>query len=62
MGEAEPPRAGALPGPHPDHRRLEREGQPTLFRLRTSGLADLDTAGQFCEQVRARGGNCVPVR
>jgi hypothetical protein len=42
--------------------RLEREGQAPLFRLRTSGLADLDTAGQFCEQVKARGGNCVPVR
>ncbi len=42
--------------------RLEREGQPTVFRLRTSGLTDLETAGQFCEQVRARGGACVPVR
>jgi hypothetical protein len=42
--------------------KLEREGQPPLFRLRTAGLADLDTAGQFCEQLRARGAACVPVR
>jgi hypothetical protein len=42
--------------------RLEREGQAPLFRLRTSGLADLETATQFCEQVRARQGACVPVR
>jgi hypothetical protein len=42
--------------------RLEREGQPPLFRLRTSGLPDAEAVREFCEQVRARGGACVPVR
>jgi cell division septation protein DedD len=43
--------------------RLDRgEGQPPLFRLRAGGLPDQEAAGQFCEQVRARGGACVPVR
>ncbi|MGG5808509.1 SPOR domain-containing protein [Falsiroseomonas sp. CW058] len=49
-------------GRQPVVMRLEREGQAPLFRLRTSGLPDQDAAAQFCEQVRARGGACVPVR
>lgn len=49
-------------GRSPQISRLDRGEQPPLFRLRTGGLADQDAAAQFCEQVRARGGACVPVR
>jgi hypothetical protein len=41
--------------------RLDREGQPTLWRLRTGGFADLAAARSLCEAVRTRGGNCVPL-
>lgn len=41
--------------------RLERDGQPPLFRLRTSGLADAAAARTLCEAVRARGVSCLPV-
>jgi hypothetical protein len=52
-----------LAGRSPVISRLERgEGQAPLFRLRTSGLPDQDAAAQFCEQLRARGANCMPVR
>ncbi len=40
--------------------RFEREGQPTLWRLRASGLADAAAARALCEAVRARGLPCVP--
>lgn len=50
-------------GRAPQIMRLDRgEGQAPLFRLRTGGLASQDAAAAFCEQVRARGGVCVPVR
>ncbi len=39
--------------------RLERDGQPPLFRLRTGGLADAAAARALCEAVRAKGANCV---
>lgn len=51
-----------LQGRTPIILRLERGGQPTLYRLRTSGLPDQDAARDFCEQMRGRGGACVPVR
>jgi hypothetical protein len=41
--------------------RFEREGQPTLWRLRVSGLADRDAARALCGQVQARGGACTVV-
>lgn len=41
--------------------RLEREGQPTLWRLRAAGLADAAAAKALCDTVRARGvAACVP--
>jgi cell division septation protein DedD len=50
-------------GRTPQILRLDRaEGQTPLFRLRTGGLPDQDAAIQFCEQIRARGGACMPVR
>jgi hypothetical protein len=49
-------------GRSPTILRLDRDGAPPMFRLRLTGLADNDAAGRFCEQVRARGGACVPVR
>ena len=50
-------------GRSPQVVRLDRgEGQAPLFRLRTGGLADQEAAAAFCEQVRARGGVCAPVR
>lgn len=49
-------------GRSPTILRLDREGAPPMFRLRLSGLADNEAAGRFCEQVRSRGGACVPVR
>jgi hypothetical protein len=42
--------------------RFEREGQATLFRLRTGGFVDAAAAGAFCEQARARNIPCVVIR
>lgn len=41
--------------------RLDRDGQPTLWRLRTHGLADAAAARALCEAVKAKGAACVPV-
>ncbi|MBU8540089.1 SPOR domain-containing protein [Falsiroseomonas tokyonensis] len=49
-------------GRSPVVQRLERDGQPPLFRLRTAGFADQDSARQFCEALRARSFACIPVR
>jgi hypothetical protein len=49
-------------GRSPAVTRLDRDGQAPLFRLRTGGFADQDAAREFCEQVRARGATCIPVR
>jgi hypothetical protein len=49
-------------GRSPAVTRLDRDGQSPLFRLRTGGFADQDAAREFCEQVRARGATCIPVR
>ena len=42
--------------------RFEREGQATLFRLRTGGFADVTAARQFCEQASTRNMPCSIVR
>jgi cell division septation protein DedD len=42
--------------------RFDREGQATLFRLRTGGFADVAAAGGFCEQARARSIPCTIIR
>jgi hypothetical protein len=42
--------------------RFEREGQATLFRLRTGGFADVAAASGFCEQARARSIPCTVIR
>lgn len=42
--------------------RFEREGQATLYRLRTGGFADVASARAFCEQARARSVPCAVIR
>jgi len=50
-----------LAGRQPIITRLEREGQPTLWRVRTGGFADAAAARAFCEPIRAREIACIPV-
>jgi len=40
--------------------RLDREGQPSLWRLRVTGLADAAAARSLCDAVRARNIPCLP--
>jgi cell division septation protein DedD len=42
--------------------RFERDGQTTLFRLRTGGFADVAAARAFCEQAQARRIPCIVIR
>ena len=42
--------------------RFERDGQATLYRLRTGGFADVATARSFCEQAHAKQVPCVVIR
>ncbi len=46
-------------GRQPAITRLERNGQ-TLYRLRTGGFADAPAAKAFCDQVKSKGGACLP--
>jgi hypothetical protein len=39
--------------------RFDREGRPTMWRIRTGGFADSAAAGEFCERIRAGGGACA---
>lgn len=45
----------------PQIMRFDRDGGPTMWRLRTSGFPDGDAAREFCNQVRARGGVCAVI-
>lgn len=38
--------------------KLDRDGQPALWRLRAGGLTDVAAARALCEAVRAKGGVC----
>ncbi|WP_249732319.1 SPOR domain-containing protein, partial [Roseococcus sp. SDR] len=49
-----------LAGRQPIITRLERDGQPTLWRVRTGGFADAAAARAFCEPIRAREIACIP--
>lgn len=42
--------------------KFEREGQATLYRLRTGGFADVAAAQAFCEQARAKQMPCAVIR
>lgn len=54
-------RVPELAGRSPAISRVEREGQPPLWRLRVGGLPDRDAARALCEQVQARGGACAVI-
>ncbi len=54
-------RVPELAGRQPVITQLEREGQPTLWRLRTAGFADAAAARAFCDTLRAREVPCIPV-
>ena len=53
-------RVPELAGRQPVITRLERDGQPTLWRVRTGGFADSAAARAFCEPIRAREIACIP--
>jgi len=54
-------RVPELAGRTPVITRLDREGQATLWRVRTGGFADPAAARAFCEQLRARDIGCMLV-
>jgi len=39
--------------------KVERDGQPTLWRVRAAGLADLAAARALCDIVKAKGAGCI---
>ncbi|WP_419896998.1 SPOR domain-containing protein [Roseomonas sp. USHLN139] len=45
-------------GRSPQITRFEREGKPTMWRLRLGGF-EHDAASAFCETVKSRGGACA---
>ena len=47
-----------LGGRKPVISKLERDGK-TFWRLRTAGFADANAAKSFCDQVKAKAGNCT---
>ncbi|MBS7812470.1 SPOR domain-containing protein [Roseococcus pinisoli] len=54
-------RAPDLAGRSPIVTRFERDGQATLWRLRTGGFADQAAARAFCAQLREKSVACIPV-
>jgi hypothetical protein len=50
----------ALGSRRPQVIRFEREGKPTMWRLRTSAESR-DSAGSLCESVRSAGGACAVI-
>ncbi|MCQ4163068.1 SPOR domain-containing protein, partial [Roseomonas sp. GC11] len=50
-----------LQGRAPQIIRFEREGRPTMWRLRLGGFDSHDSANGFCETVKARGGACAVI-
>ncbi len=40
---------------------LDREGQSTMFRIRTGGFADAATARAFCEEMKTRSIPCMVI-
>jgi len=39
--------------------KVEREGQPTIWRVRAAGLADAAAAKALCDIVKAKGASCM---
>lgn len=50
-----------LQGRSPQVIRFEREGKPTMWRLRTGGFENRSAAGSFCESIRSQGGACAVI-
>jgi hypothetical protein len=40
---------------------FDREGQTTLYRIRTGGFADATTARAFCEEMKTRSIPCMVI-
>lgn len=47
-----------LGGRKPVISKIERDGK-TFWRLRTAGFADANAAKSFCDQIKAKAGNCT---
>ena len=41
--------------------RFERDGKPTMWRLRTGGFENREAASNFCESMKSRGGACAVI-
>lgn len=51
----------ALQGRTPQVLRFERDGYPTMWRLRTGGFDSRDSASSFCDTIKSRGGACAVI-
>jgi hypothetical protein len=40
---------------------LDREGQTTMYRIRTGGFADAATARAFCDEMKTRSIPCMVI-
>lgn len=54
-------RVPELQGRSPQIIRFEREGKPTMWRLRTGGFESRASASTFCETVKSQGGACAVI-
>jgi len=54
-------RVPELQGRSPQIIRFERDGRPTMWRLRTSGFESRAAASSFCESVKSQGGACAVI-
>ena len=50
-----------LDGRQPIIVKAEHDGR-TIWRLRAGGFDDLGKASEFCDRVRAVGGDCITIR
>lgn len=50
-----------LQGRAPQILRFERDGYPTMWRLRTGGFDSRASASSFCDTIKSRGGACAVI-